>query len=94
MPQHLHQFGNLAALILLVARFNGMGHAMGDMVLQHLFLDALQRCPHGGDLRDNVNAIAVIIDHLHDAAHLALDLLQAGATCCLDFFLHPCIIPH
>ena len=39
--------------------------------------EALERRVHGGDLREDVDAVAVVLDHPLDPAHLALDPVQA-----------------
>lgn len=67
--------------------------AMGDVVAQHLLLDPAQRGPHRRDLRDDVDAVAVVLDHPGEAAHLALDPAQALLTGSLDVFSHTAYIP-
>ncbi len=74
--QHLHQFRDLLALIGAVAGGDRAFHAMRDMVAQHFLLDAAQRRAHGGNLRDDVDAIAVLLDHAREPAHLSFDPLQ------------------
>src|SRR5215469_3814545 len=85
---HLHQLGDLAALLGLVAGRDRTLDAMGHMVAQHLLLDAAQRHPHGGNLRDNVDAIAVILDHPGKAADLAFDAPEALEGGRLDLRAH------
>jgi hypothetical protein len=46
---------------------------MADMILQDLLLDPPQRGAHRRDLRDEVDAVAVTLDHAGDPAHLALN---------------------
>src|SRR5215471_15776353 len=70
---HLHQFRNLATLIGLVAGGDRVFHAMGDVITQNFFLDAAERGAHSRNLCDEVDAIAVFVDHLREAAHLAFD---------------------
>src|SRR5438105_2366895 len=67
--------------------------AMGDVVLQHFLLDASQRGAHRRDLRDDVDAVAVLVDHLREAANLALDPAQPLVTGRLDVFPHSAYIP-
>src|SRR5262245_59976116 len=67
--------------------------AMGDVVLQHLLLDPPQRGANRRDLRDDVDAVAVPVDHFREAADLALDPAQAFLTGCLDVFPHAAYIP-
>jgi YHS domain-containing protein len=67
--------------------------AMRHVILQHLFLNAAKRGAHRRDLRDDVDAIAVLVDHLREAADLALDPAQAFLTGSLDVFSHAAYIP-
>ncbi len=50
---------------------------MRHVVLEHLRRDLLERGLDGGDLRQDVDAVAILLDHPLDAAHLALDPVQA-----------------
>ena len=81
------------ALIGLVAARDRVLDAMGDVILQHLLLDPAQRGAHRRDLRDDVDAVAVLLDHLRQAADLALDPAQPFLTGCLDVFPHAAYIP-
>src|SRR5215813_4388895 len=90
---HIHQFRDLLPLIGLVTAGDGMLDAMGDMVAQHLLLDAAERGAHGRDLRDDVDAVAVLVDHFRQAANLALDPAEALLNRCLDVFSHVAYIP-
>ena len=73
---HIHQFRNLAALVGLVAGGDRVFDAVRDMIAQDLFLDPAQSCACRGDLRHNVDAIAVGCDHLAKSADLAFDSFQ------------------
>jgi len=53
------------------------------MILQYLAFDLDQSGFHRLHLVQNVNAIAVVIDHLGDAAHLPFDPAQP-----VDFLIH------
>src|SRR3981189_2998567 len=66
---------------------------MRHVISEHFFLDAPERGAHGRDLRDDIDAIAVLVDHLGQAADLALDPAQAFLTGCLDVFAHALYIP-
>ena len=44
-----------------------------DVVLEDLLLGAAQSRPHRRDLGDDVDAVAVVLDHAGEPAHLALD---------------------
>jgi hypothetical protein len=65
-----------------------MVDAMGDMVLQHLALDAAEGGADGGDLRDDIDAVAVIPDHAGETAHLPLDTGEALERGRFGFGLH------
>ena len=66
----------LLPLVGLVAGGDRVLDAMGDVVAQDLLLDAAQRGAHRGDLRHDVDAVAVLLDHAGEAAHLAFDAAQ------------------
>jgi hypothetical protein len=51
---------------------------MADMILQYLLLDPPQRSAYRRDLRDDVDAVAVTLDHAGDPAHLTLDPVEAA----------------
>src|SRR5262249_59538276 len=66
---------------------------MGDVVAQDPLREPAQRGAHRRHLRHDVDAVAVVLDHARQAAHLALDpaeTLEAGG---LGFGLHGCYIP-
>jgi hypothetical protein len=71
--QHVHQLGHLAPLLVGVAARDCVLDAMRDVIAQNLFLDAPERGAHRRDLRDDVEAIPVILDHAGEAAHLPFD---------------------
>jgi hypothetical protein len=50
-----------------------MVDAMGNMIAQNFLFDPAQPCPHRRDLRDNVDAVPVVLDHFGEAAHLPLN---------------------
>jgi hypothetical protein len=60
---------------------------MADMIFQHSFLDAPQRCSHSRDLSDYVDTISPFLDHPRDPAHLAFDFVQSfeAGICCILF---------
>jgi Cu+-exporting ATPase len=67
--------------------------AVGDVIAQHLLLDAAQGGADRGDLRDDVDAIAVRLDHAGEPADLALDPLEPLEAGCLDPGTHGRYIP-
>src|SRR5215813_7624783 len=90
---HIHQFPDLLPLVGLVAAGDGVLDAMGHMVAQHLLLDAAERGAHRGDLRDDVDAVAVLVDHFRQAPNLTLDPAESLLNGCLDVFSHLSYIP-
>src|SRR5690606_23048324 len=71
--------GGLADLLLafVVRAFRGLDDAAAEVVLDEPDAHRLQRLGHRGDLREDVDAVDVLVDHAGDAAHLALDPAQA-----------------
>jgi hypothetical protein len=90
---HGHQFGDLFPLIGLVAAGDRMFDAMRHVIPQHLLFNATERGPDSGYLSDDVDAVAVLVDHLGQAADLALDPAETLLTGCLDVFSHAAYIP-
>ncbi len=70
-----------------------MGDAMRHMLTKDLFFDAPQRRAHGADLRADVDAIAVVLDHAGQAPHLALDAAQPLERRGVAVFGHDGYIP-
>ena len=52
-------------------------HAVAGVVVHEAERDLVERGLDRGDLRQDVDAVAVLLDHLLDAADLALDALEA-----------------
>ena len=87
-PENIHDFGNLLALFAFVAAGYGVFDAMAHMVPENFLLGAAESGAHGGNLRDNVNAVAVFLHHADDAADLALDAAQSFQDRRFCFLLH------
>ena len=51
---------------------------MVHVVVEDLERQALERGVHRGDLRQDVDAVAILLDHPLDAAHLSLDPVQSA----------------
>src|SRR5437762_177563 len=66
---------------------------MADVILQNLFLDPAQRGAHRADLRHDVDAVAILVDHLRKPAHLAFDPVQPFLAGCLDLVSHGVYVP-
>ena len=54
-----------------------MLNAMTNMVAQDFLFDAAQGSTNRGDLRHDINAIAILFDHAGNSPYLAFDALQA-----------------
>src|SRR5215217_7532877 len=63
------------------------------MVAEDFLLDRAQRRAHRGDLRDHVDAVAVLFDHTGKPANLPLDPLQALEHGNLGISSHAYYIP-
>ena len=75
--QQLHQFRNLLlALFQIIAR-DGSGKAIAGVVFEEFGFDFFEGCGHGFGLGDDVDAIAVLVNHAREAAHLAFDAGEA-----------------
>src|SRR5258708_2065830 len=70
-----------------------MFDAVRHVIPQPLFLDAPQRGAPRGNLRDDIDAVAILVDHFRQAADLAFDPAQALLTGSFDVFSHPAYIP-
>src|SRR2546425_1180291 len=67
----------LLASRLLVAGREGVGDAAVYVVAENLQPKRLERCRHRADLGEDVDAVALVLDHPLDPAHLPLDPVQA-----------------
>ena len=75
--EHIHELGDFLTLLVGIAADDGVLDTMPDVVAKDFLLDPSQRRPNGRDLRDDVDAVAVLVDHAREAAHLPLDAAQA-----------------
>src|SRR5512134_3301516 len=76
----MHGLEELLALRLRlgrIARGERTRDAVVDVVVEDLEGQALERRVHRGDLREHVDAVAVLLDHPLDPAHLTLDAMQS-----------------
>src|ERR1700722_15382238 len=89
----LHQLGDLAPLLGLIARRDRLFDAMGGVIGEDFLFGAAQRRAHRRKLRDDVDAIAVVLDHAREPTNLALDPLQPFQHRCLGNCLHAVYIP-
>src|SRR5262245_23107641 len=75
----MHGVEELLALRLglgRVARGERTRDAVIDVVVEDLEGQALERGVDGGDLREDVDAVAILLEHPLDAAHLPLDAME------------------
>ena len=70
-----------------------MGDAGGDVIAQDDIFHAGERRPHGGDLGDDVDAVAILVEHPCHAAHLTFDPVEAFPARRLDVLSHARYIP-
>jgi hypothetical protein len=61
---------------------------MSDMVAQEFFPYVAKGGPDGRNLRNNVDAISILLDHSHKATDLAFDPGESLKTGLLDVFAH------
>src|SRR6478672_1770276 len=76
LGEALHGLEQLAALLLRgggVARRERAGDAVLHVLLEHLQRHGFERGADRTELGQDVDAVAVVLDHARDAAHLALD---------------------
>src|SRR5262245_1109619 len=76
--QHVDQLVHFAALLTTVAAGDRVLDAVPDMILQNLLLDPPQGSAHRGDLREDVDAVAVALDHAGNSADLAFDSIETA----------------
>src|SRR5690348_7290764 len=91
--KYFHKLGDLAALVRLIAGRNRMFHTMADMIAQQFLLHPGKRGPHGADLCDDVDAVAVFLHHAGKTAHLTFDPVQALSHRGLESVAHGVYIP-
>lgn len=65
-----------------------MFDAMRDVVPQDLFFNAAQRRSRRRDLRHDIDAVAIILDHARQPANLTFNSLQSFKARRLDFLSH------
>src|SRR3989304_5355564 len=68
----------LAHHLLAVIVLDGVGHAALDVVLQEEERHLAGSAGHGGQLLDDVRAVAALFDHLGDTAGLTFDAAHPG----------------
>src|SRR2546422_1055850 len=69
---------SLLSGLALVARSDGAGHAMFDMVVEDLEGQTFERGRNRPYLGQDFDAVVVFFDHALDPAHLSFDSVQAS----------------
>ena len=64
--------GELGGLEFLVARFDGRGDAALDVSLEHIGVNSREERLRCHELRGNIDAVAVLLDHPQDAVDLLI----------------------
>jgi 5-methyltetrahydropteroyltriglutamate--homocysteine methyltransferase len=90
---HIHQFRDFAPLIGLVAAPDGMIDTMRHMIAQDFLFGTPQRRADRADLRHDIDAVALVLDHAGEAPHLAFDAVEPLQRCRLAVFCHAVYIP-
>lgn len=83
-----HQFGNLSSLFGSIARNDRILDAMSDMVAQNLFLHASKRRACRRNLRNDIDAIPIFLDHPGKTADLAFNPIEPLKTGLLEVLVH------
>ena len=91
--KHVHQFRDFLALLGLITAFNRAFDAMADMIAQDRIFDLAQCGAHRRELRQNIDAIAVVLDHAGKTADLPCNSVEAFERFGLGFLLHGAYIP-
>ena len=74
---HRHKFFNFAALLRFASRGYSMLNAVTDMISKDFLLQPSQRCSYGRDLRDDVDAVPVLVHHSGKPADLTFNPCEA-----------------
>gem|GEM_PF-3998711 len=72
-----HKFFNLAALLGFGSRGYSMLNAMTDMIPKDFLLQPSQGSAYGRNLRDDIDAITVLLHHSGKPSNLALNPREA-----------------
>jgi hypothetical protein len=91
--EDIHQFRNLPALLGLVAALDRAFDAVADMVAQDFVLDLAECGAHRRQLRENVDTIALVLNHAGKPADLPCNSVEAFERFGLGFLLHAVYIP-
>src|SRR5262249_33965025 len=71
--EDIEQLVDLPLSVVLRAGSDGVGDARLDVASEKELLDLLQRALHGGDLKQDVDAVRVGVDHALESLDLSFD---------------------
>ena len=91
--EHSSELSHFAPLLGFVAGRDRVFDAVRDMVGEDFLLRPSKRGSNSRNLRNDVDAIAVILNHAGEAPDLAFDPLQPLHHRCLGSRLHAAYIP-
>jgi hypothetical protein len=83
-----HQFFDLATLLSLVSGRDRVLNTMADVVPKNFLFDPSQCRTHGCNLRYDVDAVAIFLDHTRYSANLAFDSRKPFLARRLDVMSH------
>ena len=89
----VHEFCDFTALVGPVPATDRVFHAMGHVIPEDFFFHPPERRPDRRDLRDDIDAVPVLIDHFREPANLAFDAVQTFLAGSLDVVPHDPYIP-
>src|SRR5690606_16704615 len=92
-PDHLDEFRDFLPLLVSVPACNRVLDAMVDMAAEQLLFYLVERGLHRGNLRDDVDAVAVAFDHARQPAHLSFNAAKPLQAVPLRFLIHGTRIP-
>ena len=70
---HRHKLLDFASPIRLASRRGRMLDTMADVITEYFFFDPPKRRSDRRDLRDNVDAVPVLLDHSGDPSNLTFN---------------------
>jgi hypothetical protein len=68
--------------------------AMAHVIPEDFLFDSPQSRAHSGDLRNDIDAVSVFINHSRQTPHLAFDSVETFFAGRLDVTSHERYIPH
>ena len=83
-----HEFRDFPALLGAIAGGDRVLDAMGDVVAQEFFFHAAKSSADCGNLRNDVDAISILLNHPGEAADLAFDPVEPLETRILAVLAH------